>query len=132
MAAHQIAFRSELLVSEHHGVSGHAEIAGQHARRGQAGGGAQTARADHRLEGVVDAAVEGAAGLAQVEEHGSSLNPGTFDLRETGSFTMPGSGLGYSANADPERRNWRCRTTRRPSRRSRRSIEAISAPRDRK
>src|SRR5262252_5976460 len=125
MAAHQIAFGGELLVGEHHGVSRHAEIAGQHPRRGQARGGAEAPGADHGLEGVVDAAVEGTAGLAQVEEHGSSVNPGTFYLRETGSFTMPGSWVGYSANTDPERRNWRCRTTRRPSRRSMRSTEAI-------
>src|SRR5262249_47231197 len=124
-----ITFGDELLVGEHHGVSGHAEIAGQHARRGQAGGGAKPARPDHGLEGVVDAAVEGTAGLAQVEEHGSSVDPGTFDLEETGSFTMPGSELGYSANADPERRNCRCRTTQRLSRRSRRSTGAIFSPR---
>ena len=69
VAAHQVAFRGELLVGQHHRVARHAEVPRERARGRHLRGGAEAAGADLGLERQVDAPVERPARLSQVQQH---------------------------------------------------------------
>jgi len=66
--ADDIALGEQLLVGQHDGVAGHTEIRRELSRRRQAGARQQPPVADRRLERMVDASVQRAVRLAQIEQ----------------------------------------------------------------